>query len=126
MSAKCAPLDNHEADLFALEHELDGDPRAHLFFADVRNEEKMQRMFDGMDYGFHTAALKHVPFCEKSPMEATQTNIMGLQNVIRASVEGGLKRLIFTSLGQGGKSDQCDGNLEAYGRTSNDGRQCPR
>ena len=43
-------LDNHEADLFALEHQLDGDPRAHLFFADVRNEEKMQRMFEGMDY----------------------------------------------------------------------------
>jgi FlaA1/EpsC-like NDP-sugar epimerase len=46
---------------------------------------------------FHAAALKHVVMCERSPFEAVQTNIHGVQNVVQAAYENGVKRVIFTS-----------------------------
>jgi FlaA1/EpsC-like NDP-sugar epimerase len=46
---------------------------------------------------FHTAAFKHVILCERSPFEAVQTNILGIQNVINGAAESGVERVIFTS-----------------------------
>jgi len=46
---------------------------------------------------FHAAAFKHVIFCERSPFEAVQTNILGVQNVIIAATENQVERVIFTS-----------------------------
>ena len=51
----------------------------------------------GIDLVFHTAALKHVILCERSPDEAIQSNILGVQNVISAALENKVKRVIFTS-----------------------------
>jgi FlaA1/EpsC-like NDP-sugar epimerase len=50
-----------------------------------------------MDIVFHAAAFKHVILCERSPFEAVQTNILGLQNVITAAIENKVERVIFTS-----------------------------
>ncbi len=58
---------------------------------------KLDRTFRGVDVVFHLAALKHVIMCERSPFEAVQTNIMGVNNVIRAASENGVERVIFTS-----------------------------
>jgi FlaA1/EpsC-like NDP-sugar epimerase len=46
---------------------------------------------------FHTAAFKHVILCERSPFEAVQTNILGVQNLINAARENNIERIIFTS-----------------------------
>ena len=46
---------------------------------------------------FHTAAFKHVILCERSPFEAVQTNIMGVNNIIEAAISNQVKRVIFTS-----------------------------
>jgi len=46
---------------------------------------------------FHTAAFKHIIFCERSPFEAVQTNIIGVQNVISAAIDNGLEYVNFTS-----------------------------
>jgi len=51
----------------------------------------------GIDIVFHTAAFKHVIFCERSPFEAVQTNIMGVQNIIAAAIDQKVERVIFTS-----------------------------
>ena len=60
----------------------------HAFFlADVRDHEKMSRAMREVDVVFHTAAFKHVILCERSPFEAVQTNIMGVQNIISAAIE---------------------------------------
>jgi FlaA1/EpsC-like NDP-sugar epimerase len=51
----------------------------------------------GVDVVFHTAAFKHVILCERSPLEAVQTNILGVQNVVSAACECDIGRVIFTS-----------------------------
>jgi len=50
-----------------------------------------------MQVVFHTAAFKHVILCERSPFEAVQTNIIGVQNIIRAASDNNVERVIFTS-----------------------------
>jgi FlaA1/EpsC-like NDP-sugar epimerase len=46
---------------------------------------------------FHTAALKHVGIGEYNPFEVVQTNLQGLNNIIRASLDANVERVIFTS-----------------------------
>jgi len=50
-----------------------------------------------VDYVFHAAALKQVPSCEFYPMEAIKTNIIGAENVIKASLENKIKNAVFLS-----------------------------
>ncbi|BFH11237.1 polysaccharide biosynthesis protein [Paenibacillus melissococcoides] len=64
---------------------------------DVRDYPRVVRAMEDIDYVFHVAAMKHVPACEYNPFEAVQTNIIGTQNVIQASLECGVNKTIFTS-----------------------------
>ena len=50
-----------------------------------------------MNVVFHTAAFKHVILCERSPFEAVQTNILGIQNLISAAIQSKVDQVIFTS-----------------------------
>ena len=95
--AEVRALDNNENGLFFLEQAHRGEPRMHAFLCDVRELNKLERMMHGMDYVFHAAALKHVPLCERSPTEAVRTNILGVENVIRAAIGTGVRKVLFTS-----------------------------
>lgn len=64
---------------------------------DVRDAQRIKRAMEGIDYVFHTAAMKHVPACEYNPFEAVQTNVIGTQNVIQAAIDTNVKKVIFTS-----------------------------
>ncbi|PZM67286.1 polysaccharide biosynthesis protein [Paenibacillus dendritiformis] len=64
---------------------------------DVRDYPRVVRAMEDIDYVFHVAAMKHVPACEYNPFEAIQTNVIGTQNVIQASLECGVQKTIFTS-----------------------------
>ena len=88
-------LDNNESALFFLKEAFSKHPQAAFFLADVRDRDKLSRRMKGIDVVFHTAAFKHITFCERSPFEAVQTNILGVQNVIYAAIENGVKRVIF-------------------------------
>ena len=90
-------LDNNESDLFFLENEYENYDNAHFFLADIRDGEKLARKMRGIDIVFHAAAFKHVLLCERSPFDAVQTNIIGVQNVIQAANAAGVDRVIFTS-----------------------------
>jgi UDP-N-acetylglucosamine 4,6-dehydratase len=50
-----------------------------------------------VNYVFHAAALKQVPSCEFYPMEAVRTNVIGAENVIRASIARGVSRCVVLS-----------------------------
>lgn len=90
-------IDNNESQLFFLDQEWLDEPRARFFVADIRDRDELSRRMRGVDVVFHSAALKHVILCERSPEQAVQTNIHGVQNVIAAATENQVERVIFTS-----------------------------
>lgn len=95
--AELIALDNNESELFALEQQIGEFDRASFFLADVRDRDRLRDKMKGIDWVFHAAAFKHVLQCERSPFEAVQTNILGVQNIIYASVQNAVERVIFTS-----------------------------
>ena len=95
--ASVTGLDNDESGLFFLDQRFSADPRARFFLADIRDRDKLCRKMKGVDIVFHAAAFKHVILCERSPFEAVQTNIYGVQNIIYAACENMVEKVIFTS-----------------------------
>ncbi len=90
-------LDNNESELFFLDQKYLDDNRAHFYVADIRDRNELTNKMSGVDIVFHAAALKHVILCERSPEQAVQTNIQGVQNVIAAANANNVERVIFTS-----------------------------
>jgi len=90
-------LDNNESEVFFLEQRFAKHRNARFFLGDVRDRDKLVRKMQNIDVVFHTAAFKHVILCERSPFEAVQTNILGVQNIIYAACENNVERVIFTS-----------------------------
>jgi FlaA1/EpsC-like NDP-sugar epimerase len=68
-----------------------------FILGDIRDPKKLKSVMSRIDIVFHTAAYKHVILCERSPFEAVQTNILGIQNLIEAACECNVERVIFTS-----------------------------
>jgi FlaA1/EpsC-like NDP-sugar epimerase len=68
-----------------------------FLIGDVRDRDRLVRAMDGVDTVFHCAALKHVESGEYNPFEATQTNVVGTQNVIDACLAAGVGTMILTS-----------------------------
>lgn len=90
-------IDNSESQIFFIDQLYLRDDRVRFFVADVRDRDELTRKMSGVDIVFHCAALKHVVLCERSPDQAVQTNILGVQNVITAAQANGVKKVIFTS-----------------------------
>ncbi len=90
-------LDNNESELFFIEQKYAAHDQASFFLADVRDRDRLCDKMVGIDVVFHTAAFKHVLLCERSPFEAVQTNIHGVQNIIYAAIENKVAQVIFTS-----------------------------
>lgn len=68
-----------------------------FYLGDVRDYESISGAMIDVDYVFHAAALKQVPSCEFYPFEAVKTNILGTENVIRASINYKIKKLVLLS-----------------------------
>ena len=73
--------------------------RADLRFliGDIRDRDRLARAMEGIDVVFHCAALKHVESGEYNPFEATQTNVVGTQNVIDACLAAEVRTMVLTS-----------------------------
>lgn len=95
--SECVGIDNNETALFFMDQEFGADSRGHFFLGDVRDKGDLISRSRGVDVVFHTAALKHVGACEKSPGQAVETNILGVQNLIGAAVENKVDKVVFTS-----------------------------
>jgi UDP-N-acetylglucosamine 4,6-dehydratase len=68
-----------------------------FYIGDVRDYRSINNALKGVDYVFHAAALKQVPSCEFYPMEAVKTNINGTENVLNASNENGISKVVVLS-----------------------------
>lgn len=73
------------------------DDRVRFYIGDVRDYVGVDQVINGTDLVFHAAALKQVPSCEFFPMEAVATNVTGSSNVLRASIERGVKSVVCLS-----------------------------
>jgi len=89
-------LDNNETGIFDLQKELNT-RKIRPLVGDVRDSKRLKKAVENVDIVFHTAALKHVPLCEYNPFEAVKTNILGTENIIDASLEEEVGKLIFIS-----------------------------
>lgn len=71
--------------------------RLKFYIGDVRDLSSIRDAVRGVDYIFNAAALKQVPSCEFFPMEAVRTNVIGVDNVLTAAIEAGVKKVICLS-----------------------------
>ncbi|KKM21372.1 hypothetical protein LCGC14_1636170, partial [marine sediment metagenome] len=73
------------------------DERLRFMIGTVTDEARLRRVFRGIDYVVHAAAMKQVPACEAHPWEALQTNTMGVQAVASACLDVGVTRAVYLS-----------------------------
>ena len=73
------------------------DPRVSFFIGDIRDFQSTSDACLNVDYIFHAAALKQVPSCEFYPLEAFKTNVLGTENILKASLEREVKKVVFLS-----------------------------
>ena len=91
--------------------EFKDDPRLRWFLGDIRDLDRLKRALHGVDFVIHAAALKQVDTGEYNPMEFVKTNVLGSQNVIDASIEAGVKRVVALS------TDKASSPINLYGAT---------
>ncbi len=68
-----------------------------FYLGDVRDRGSIKDAMHGVDFVFHAAALKQVPSCEFFPIEAVKTNVLGVDNVLNAAINSGVKKVICLS-----------------------------
>ena len=93
-------LDINESGLFDLYQEgklIDRHFKTRV--GDIRDRYTVEEVFDGNEFDivFHAAAYKHVTPMEHVPLEAVNTNIIGLANVLYSSKRHKVEKLIFIS-----------------------------
>jgi UDP-N-acetylglucosamine 4,6-dehydratase len=108
---RVAILSRDELKQHHLRIQFQDDSRLRWFLGDVRDLERLKRAFHGVDYVIHAAALKQVDTGEYNPMEFIKTNVLGSQNVIDASIDAGVKRVIALS------TDKASSPINLYGAT---------
>lgn len=67
------------------------------FIGDVRDVSRLEMACRDVDYIVHAAALKQVPTAEYNPFECIHTNVIGAENVVRAAINNGVKKVIALS-----------------------------
>ncbi len=87
------------------------DPRVRFFIGDIRDRDRLKMALHGVDYVVHAAALKQVDTAEYNPMEYVKTNILGSENVMQASIDAGVKRVVALS------TDKASSPVNLYGAT---------
>ena len=82
-----------------------------FFIGDIRDRERLNRALAGIDFVVHAAALKQVPAAEYNPIECIETNVIGAENIINASIDQKVKRVIALS------TDKAVNPVNLYGAT---------
>jgi UDP-N-acetylglucosamine 4,6-dehydratase/5-epimerase len=90
-------FDHAETELFFLHQRVASKGRIAPQLGDIRDLDRLRFAMAGVDVVFHAAALKHVGLGEYNPFEVVQTNLQGVNNVIRAALDANVDRVIFTS-----------------------------
>ena len=87
------------------------DSRVRFFIGDVRDKDRLYRALQGVDFVIHAAATKIVPSAEYNPFECIKTNINGAMNLIDASIDQKVKKVVALS------TDKASSPINLYGAT---------
>jgi len=85
--------------------------RLKFIIGDVRDLDAVKEAFKDVNLVLHLAAIKHIDICEIYPLETVKTNILGVENVIKASIENKVQKVINVS------SDKACYPINIYGQS---------
>ncbi len=86
-------------------------PKVNFIIGDIRDYASVCKAVRNIDTIIHCAAMKRIEVCERHPIEAVKTNILGTENIIMAAKEKGIKKLVSIS------SDKGVEPINVYGMT---------
>lgn len=80
-----------------------------FFIGDVRDASRLNLAMRDVDVVVHAAALKIVPTAEYNPFECILTNVYGAENVVKAALQNGVRKVIALS------TDKAANPINLYG-----------
>ncbi|MBY0532198.1 MAG: UDP-N-acetylglucosamine 4,6-dehydratase (inverting) [Xanthobacteraceae bacterium] len=83
--------------------------RMRFFIGDVRDLSRLELAMREVDYVVHAAAIKIIPIAEYNPFETILTNVHGAENVVKAALRNGVKRVVALS------TDKAANPINLYG-----------
>lgn len=83
--------------------------RLRFFIGDVRDMDRLELAARGVDVIVHAAALKIVPTAEYNPFECILTNVHGAENIVKAALRNGVKKVVALS------TDKATNPINLYG-----------
>jgi UDP-N-acetylglucosamine 4,6-dehydratase len=108
---RVAIFSRDELKQYEMKQSFQNDPRVRFFVGDIRDRDRLNMAMHGVDYVVHAAALKQVDTAEYNPMEYVKTNILGSENVMLASIEAGVRKVVALS------TDKASSPINLYGAT---------
>ena len=90
-----------------LEHQK-GNKNLKIIQEDICNYEKIEKIFEGIDWVFHMAALADIVPSIQSPKEYFHANVDGTFSVLQAATKAKVKRFLYTA------SSSCYGIPDKY------------
>jgi UDP-N-acetylglucosamine 4,6-dehydratase (inverting) len=103
--------DEQKQFLMSQEFSVNEHPSIRYFIGDVRDQNRLMRAFNGVDFVIHCAAMKHVHIAEYNPEECIKTNINGAKNIINAALKSDVKKVVSLS------TDKASSPTNLYGAT---------
>ena len=88
---------------------FEGYERLRFFIGDVRDADRLDLAAREVEFIVHTAALKQVPAAEYNPFECIRTNVTGAENVVRAALRNGVRKVLALS------TDKAANPINLYG-----------
>ena len=108
---RVAIFSRDELKQYEMKQEWDADDRVRFFLGDIRDYDRLTIAMQKVDHVVHAAALKQVDTAEYNPMEYIKTNVLGSENVIRACMHAGVKKVVALS------TDKASSPINLYGAT---------
>lgn len=87
--SKDIPIQNFNEDMLK--------KKIRYFLGDIREYERCEEVTRDVDIVIHAAAIKHVNIAEYNPYEVTKTNVLGTENILRASIANEVSKFLLIS-----------------------------
>lgn len=114
-AAEVRILSRDKAKQEALRERYPSENRIKFIAGDILRADICREAVKGVDFIFHSAAMKDIPGCEKDPMGAVETNILGTASLLNAAVEAGVEAVVYLSTDKAAYPVNVMGNTKAIG-----------